>query len=138
MKTEFLKHFEELTKELFVMSETDAPITPFFWEIKEEITPELVAKHSEKPENERSPIEKIEFKAFFEKYTQKEDWYGEDELAVVTKFENLEKELSEKLTDLVGYRVGKINIDVFVVGKITNDKKEVLAYAGIKTFVVET
>ncbi len=138
MKDELLKHFEALTKELLVMSETDAPLTPFFWEIKEEITPELVAKHSEKPENERSPVEKIEFKAFFEKYTQKEDWYGEEELATVTKFENLAKGLSEKLTELAVYRVGKINIDVFVVGKIFNDKKEILAHAGVKTFVVET
>jgi hypothetical protein len=138
MKDDLLKYFGELTKELWVMSETDAPLTPFFWEIKEEITPELVIKHSEKPENECSPVEKVDFKVFFEKYIQKEDWYGEEELTIVTKFENLAKGLSEKLSDLVVYRVGKINIDVFVLGKVVNDKKEIIAYAGVKTFVVET
>ncbi len=142
LKPKLLETFGTLTKDLFVMSETDAELTPFFWETTAEITPEFVAEKSEKPATEKSEngkllVEKVDFAVFFEKYTRKEDWYGEDELAIVAKFETLAKGLQENLTNVEIYRIGKISIDVFVVGKAILEG-QLNGYAGVKTFVVET
>jgi hypothetical protein len=78
-------------------------------------------------------IEEIDFDEFFDKLICKRDWYREREIERARRFASLKDALKENLAGLRVYRVGKVQIDIFIVGL---DRNGVLM--GVKTKAVET
>lgn len=118
---------------LLCMSESDYPFEVLVWESlgKEELTNEKlldVTNHSKD-----TPVEVEDCDYFFEIATQEQDWHGSEEKETVKKYQNLVKTLKERLSDIKVYRVGTINIDVYIVGKTPLGN-----LAGLSTKVVET
>jgi hypothetical protein len=62
-----------------------------------------------------------------------QDWYGEEEKEIAQKFARLKVFLEQNLKDLKVLKVGRIKLDVYIVG--LDDKDQL---AGIKTKAVET
>ncbi len=62
-----------------------------------------------------------------------EDWHGSEEKAQVKKYQNLQKVLQQQLRDVKVWNVGKVEVDIFVVGSTSDG-----AIASIKTKSVET
>jgi hypothetical protein len=123
----------ELLTDLYYPSESDEPIEPLSL-----------------PETHNFPINENEFKIllkleedtivepldveqFWNNVTDVKDWYEAEQIAKTKQFEKVKKTLFEYLEDVQGFRVGEIEIDVYLFGKNTTGGIE-----GIKTMLVET
>jgi len=107
---------EELRKAslgLFCMSESDYPFELVRWDGPAEITPEFLLSVTGEPAE--APIEEREFDTFMGRYP------------------GLAQVLKVNLSDIKVYKVGRINIPVYVVGRSPQGN-----WLGVSTRVVET
>ena len=116
---------------LIYISETDAPVLPFCGEQADGVTGETIIHQTESPAE--TPVQETSFDAFFGRLTAEMDWYDEQRKARAKKFLELQKLLEENLSDLKVFKLGKIRLDVFALGR---DKDGRLM--GITTKAVET
>jgi hypothetical protein len=121
-----LAEIAKSTDGLTYISETDAAIEPIFVD-----SSETERFHDSITENKKS--ETVEPSVFFHRLTTKKDWFGPNEIERAEKFAVLEEILRANLTDLKVVRVGRIRIDIYVVG-LDGDGNLI----GIKTKAVET
>ena len=122
---------EAAAQNLLFISETDAPLTPFFWPSAEKtLTPELLAQLAKLPADVALSTQTLA--EFFEPATTEEDWMNDDERAEARRFQELAKVLEANLSDTVVYRAGETNVAVYAVGKVEG------GFAGVATNVVET
>jgi hypothetical protein len=101
------------------------------WEITHPATPEKVSQQTNHPQD--TPVKIVGVDDFFQVATTPEDWHGEQEKASVKRFQVIVQTLKENLSNLQVYRLGEIEIDVYVVGETPTGN-----LAGISTVVVET
>ena len=120
-----------LTKGLVYVSETDANIIPFSGDKTSSITVEEILKQT--GNNPDAEIETISAEAFFERLIAIKDWFGDAEKERAARFLRLKELLTESLFDMKVFRIGKIRIDIYVVGI---DAEGYLS--GIMTKAVET
>ena len=126
-----LAKLEVAAKGLLYISETDAPLTPFFWPSEAKTpTPELVAQLAKLPD--KTKIETRTLDEFFKPVAKQEDWMNAEEKAEAHKFQELAQTLKDNLSEITVYRAGEVSIAVFVVGKVEG------GFAGVATKVVET
>jgi hypothetical protein len=118
---------------LLFMSETEYPFEVFLWEGGEQkdITPEFVIQKIGLPLD--TPVGVVAIDSFFEVAIAEQDWHSSEDKMTVRKYQNLVKMLKENLSDIKVMRFGSINIDVYIIGKTSNDH-----LAGLSTKVVET
>lgn len=128
----FADEIKMLCEDLYVTSETDAPLKVVEWKKMSAISNEVVAeKLKQSAENQ---LEILTFDSFFENKTTAKDWHSEEEKATLTKFVALKTYLSSKLSDIVVYKTtGDARREIAIVGKNVEG-----FYAGLKTYVVET
>jgi hypothetical protein len=123
------ERFDQLTGGMLFMSETDAPLT--YYELSPEKSQEwppstggqfleLIGKAPE------APVEKLAPEKFFRDLRSgNED--REDQVAA------LQKAMTGELLNLAGFRVGEIQIQIFVLGKDNSGN-----VCGLQTLSVET
>lgn len=128
----FQEASEPLLADLFYPSESDEPV-------------EYISIESEKPlpfseedirdfiEANELPISSIELPAFWEKLTTTKEWYMGEEILRVEKFTALKSAFETHLTHIQGFRVGEIEISIYVFGENASGKIE-----GIKTLAIES
>ena len=114
---------------LFYISETDAEILPFIGEQAEAVNAETILKQTES----EAAVEERDFEDFFKRLTELQEWFGEEETANANKFAKLKDILQKNLRDLKVFKVGNIELDVYIVGLDANN-----IVTGIKTKAVET
>jgi hypothetical protein len=118
--------FENLADGLLYMSETDAPLTYFelvagWWPpATEKQFLELIGEDS------ATPVEQIEPEMFFKDLRQ-----GNEERE--DHIQALRNAFTTTLKDLRGYRVGEIEIDIYVLGRDNSGK-----ILGLQSLSVET
>lgn len=78
-------------------------------------------------------VEEISEAQFWKPVTKQEEWYGDDEKKRTDAFIRLQQVIEEHLSIRQVFRVGESEIDVYLLGRTTNNKR-----AGLKTKVVET
>ncbi len=125
-----LETLQQASAGLLYSSESDYPFTVFSWQI-EASTPEQILTQTEHSKN--TPIQTVDFDKFFAPVTQEKDWYGPEEKAAVTKYLQLVKTLKGSLRDIQVYRIGKTELDVYILGQTSTG-----TLAGLSTKVVET
>ena len=128
---DYIEKFTELVKDLWVMSETDAEMTPLVWKISGKLHDSLLVIKAKVPRG--SEIEKCSVQDFFKNRVKEQEWHTPEEKADAGRFAELLKSLQSTLSDLMVYKIGEAKKQVFIVGKL-NDK----FYAGLSTYVVET
>lgn len=116
--------------DLVWLSEADYAFEVIDWQI-ESINPVILLKQIDRSEN--TLVEVVELEVFFATATQERDWYDESELETVKRYRYLVEILKANLQEVAVYRVGEIEIEVYILGKTSNG-----AIAGLKTKVVET
>lgn len=133
MESTLNKTLTDAAADLYYPSESDEPFTFFEWELPTDKKPdkEIVLEAVNKPAN--TPVEEKEFDAFFSKLTTVKDWYGDEEKEGVKKFEELKKALEDNLKHIQVFRVGEIEVDVYIVGQTPEGK-----WAGLATKSIET
>ena len=127
---QLLEELREATRGLLFMSESDYPLEVFKWTTAEptrEFLRKLAGRDSPPEVETQGPRE------FFRAAASEPDWKGEAELATARKFQTLLRMLETALSDLRVYRVGSIDINVYVAGRAPSGN-----WLGVSTRVVET
>jgi hypothetical protein len=127
---EILDRLRQATVDLLWLSESDYPFEVIAWERGVEITPTALVKELTQPDLQ---VETIELAAFFEPALAVADWYAAEELAQVDRYQELLHAIEANLTDVRVFRVGEIEIAIYIVGKTPAGD-----VVGLKTHVVET
>jgi hypothetical protein len=133
---------ESATQELFIelwekcdglvhISEIDAPYEPFI------LSPDALGR-SQMIEDYMDPgktkmLVRLDAAHYFEKLTRRREWHTAAHEEQIKKITELYDLLNLRLTDLTVYRVGEIQIDIYIVGR---DPKGCLV--GVRTRAVET
>lgn len=114
---------------LLLMSESDHPLEVIRWgaEPTAEFLRGLTGHGPSAPVEERSPAE------FFRAPTSEPEWKTGAELETARRFQSLRRLLEENLEGLKVYRVGEIDMPVYVVGRTPAG-----SWVGLRTRVVET
>jgi hypothetical protein len=120
------------SKGLLYPSETDAPFEVFTW--KDGINALTPAKLLALADQDRaSPVALATVDEFFAPLIAEKDWHGREEKAIVRKFQLLRQAVDVNLLDPKVYRVGAIEITIYLAGKARDGD-----WAGLKTTSVET
>ncbi|HUQ31235.1 MAG TPA: nuclease A inhibitor family protein [Pyrinomonadaceae bacterium] len=128
---EIIEELKRTTVGLLFMSESDYPFDIFYMEGQTEMSAEYIRELSGEPAD--SPVEVKTVDEFFRVAISEPDWKGKAELAVAERYQSLLKLLKENLDGLKVYRVGQVNIAVYIVGRAQTGN-----WLGLSTRVVET
>ncbi|MDQ4123181.1 MAG: nuclease A inhibitor family protein [Acidobacteriota bacterium] len=125
---------KEACEGLFYISETDAEFEAFVWKTDkpiDEISGEIVLKLAgEKP---NAKVAEKTLDDFFKHPTEMQDWFGDEEKAQVEKYLKLKDLLATKLKNTKVFKVGDVQINIYIVGIGGEGNLE-----GVKTKAVET
>lgn len=122
---------KQASEGLLFASETDAPFEVIHWPTQGELTPMKLLQLTEHPPDVL--VEIVSVDEFFDTPTAEEDWHDEEERETAERFQNLVSILKQNLSQLQVYRVGSIEIDVYIIGMTDGGD-----WAGLSTQVVET
>jgi hypothetical protein len=125
-----LEELREATRGLIFMSESDYPLEVF---VSGGAEPTRESLRVLAGADESAPVETRGAREFFRAAASEPDWKGEDELAVARRFQALLRLLETSLSDLKVYRVGAVDIKVYVAGRAPSGN-----FLGVSTRVVET
>lgn len=117
---------------LLMISESEYGFEPFVWEgcsleNLETSLSELTGTSLD------SPIQTISLRDLFRNVAEEKEWHDDSQKADVAKFQALVKTMEQNLSDLRVYRIGRIEIDVYIVGKTAAG-----AISGLHTKLIET
>lgn len=130
-ENELVEKIKNFVTGLYYLSETDAEILPFRGNKAESVTVEEILEQTENTAD--TAVEERDFNEFFKRLTEIQDWFGDKETADAHKFAELKKLLEDNLKDVQVFKIGKINLDIYVVGLDAENN-----LIGIKTKAVET
>jgi hypothetical protein len=131
MNEELKRSLSEASTGLIYISETDAGITPFEGGPAGEVTAaNLLAQAGAAAD---SPVEERGFDEIFERLTRVYDGAGEEQAARANRFAALKDLLAQNLRDLKVFKVGRIQVDIYMVGLDADGN-----LSGVKTQAVET
>lgn len=83
--------------------------------------------------DENTEVEKLSLDHFFRNMTRTYPRSTQEELASAEKFQRLADLLKTRLEDVSVYRIGKIQVKAFIIGRLDDGN-----YAGLSTSLVET
>lgn len=115
---------------LVFISETDADIQPF---VCGETRSRSLRSYLEALQIEGKEVEEVSYENFFDRLTTEKDWHRALDKKRTRQFSKLRNVLEESLEDLRVIRVGRIRIDIYIVGIDANGR-----LAGVKTNAIET
>ena len=127
---QLLEKLREATRGLTYMSESDYPLEVFDWGAAEP-TPEFLRGLDGSGAD--APVETRTAADFFRVAASEPDWKGAEERAAAKRFQALRRLLEENLTDLKVFRVGAVNMPVYLAGRSAGG-----SWLGVSTRVVET
>ncbi len=116
---------------LMYMSEKDAPFRVVALETDEPVTKKNILKLTASPEG--APVSEEKFDRVFGLMSQDQKWHGEDEKAIVKKYQHLTKVLLNNLSDLRIFKIGQGQLKVYIVGKTREG-----LWLGLQTESLET
>jgi hypothetical protein len=127
---EVIDRLKQATTDLLWSSESDYPFEIVSWESGIELTPSDLFSNIYDADLE---IESISLTDLFEPVLTIEDWYEQAELDLVDRYTNLLDSINTNLSEVQVFRVGEVEIDIYIIGKTpTGD------IIGLKTRSVET
>jgi hypothetical protein len=123
----------EAAKDLLYMSESDYPFEYFEWDLSEgnPLTEAQVRKYTDRGAD--VPVQEVPFADFFGRLTEAKDWHGDEEKATTERYAALRDKLTQLLADVRVFRVGTVEIDIYLAGKSPSGK-----WVGLRTRSVET
>ncbi len=123
----------QAAEDLYYPSESDEPFGYFEWDFNNSkpLSEADIKKFAQK--SRQTPVETQSVDAFFKRVTEVKDWYQEEEIKLVEKFKGLEEKIKSNLSDVHVYKLGKKEIDAYIVGKTPSGK-----WAGLSTKLTET
>ena len=127
---QLLNELREATRGLTYMSESDYPFEVFNWGAAEPTQDFLRGLTGEASDVQ---VETTSAANFFRVAVSEAEWKNADQLNEARRFQTLLRLLEQNLTNLRVYRVGAVNIPVYVAGRAASGN-----WLGVSTRVVET
>ncbi|MEC4805076.1 MAG: nuclease A inhibitor family protein [Jaaginema sp. PMC 1079.18] len=125
------QQLQQATEGLFWPSETDAEFEIVTWPDLDNLTVETVRDRLNlDPE---TPILCQDFYRFFQPVTQEQAWHNAEERAERERYQVLVEFLNANLSNLQVFRVGEVEIDIYILGQ--TPERQTL---GLQTQAVET
>lgn len=128
------KTFEQASKDLLMMSESDYPFEVLIWQMQSDrqMQSELL-QHFNYPKDTQVETESID--DFFSQACSEQEWQTQTEKQTAKKFQSLVATLKRELNQLQVFRLHKTptNIEVYILGQTNTGE-----VAGLKTELVET
>lgn len=121
---------DDACRGLVYVSETDSPIVPVLSATPNDVTVEEFIKNAVRS---NGPVEKRPTAAFFDRLTSEKAWQNEEERSNAGRFSKLRAIVLEQLDGTATYRIGRVQVDIFVLGRDAEG-----SIAGIRTRSVET
>ena len=118
---------------LLLPSESDAPFTPYGFPGPAGVEPTAASLLEAEHLPGDTPVETITVDDLFDPFVAADPSASAEDLAEAARYRELVELLAHELTDLRVYRVGKTDIDVYILGQDSCG-----AWLGLKTHVVET
>ena len=129
---DLIHSLRRLTGDLIFTSETDAPVDVIHGGKVSILSMENVLKQfAENRPGE--PVQEISPREFFDRLVKIREWYGTEERNRAIRYAELRDLLKDSLRDLKVFRVGRVQIDIYVVGLNKEDE-----LVGIRTKAIET
>jgi hypothetical protein len=125
----FSDQVKTIVKDLYYISETDSEIFPFVGRKAASVSADELLRQLGRTDS----VEERDFEDFYKRLTKMQEWFGDEETATANKFSELKKLLLKNLKDVKVFKVGKIEVDIYIVGL---NSESVLA--GVWTKAVET
>ena len=127
---DLLPELKAACDDLLWRSETDSPFEVAVLPSEQPLASidQLLSRY---PDN--TPVDIVSLDDFFGQSTVERAWFDSRELALVERYRNLRDLLETTLENLQVYRIGTVEIDVYLLGKTEDDQ-----IIGVKTKVVET
>jgi hypothetical protein len=123
---EIIDRLKQATIDLLWVSESDYPFEIVVWSNKE-IDSMLF------PPCDDKEIKVISLNDFFAPALRVEAWYEAEELATVDRYKLLFQTIESNLTEVQVFRIGIVEIDIYIVGK--TPERDVI---GLQTKIIET
>ena len=127
---EIIDRLKQATVDLLWSSESDYPFEIVTWARGVEMSPPVLFSNLDYP---NLAIESINLTDFFAPVLMIEDWYEAEELAQIDRYTVLLDAIESNLTDVKVFRIGEIEIDIYIIGKTPDGD-----LVGLKTQSIET
>ncbi len=127
---ELVNQLSKASEGLLWQSESDYPFETVYWENVDNIEEKLLEVTNSIG---HTRLQVRELDKFFDRVTEEEDWYNDEEMAECKRYQELVKLLKTNLKDIKVYRVGEVEVNCYILGKTENN-----AIAGLSTISVET
>ena len=125
------RELTDAARGLLFMSESDYPLEVVRWRNVADVTPEYLRALA--GEDSSAPVEAVSAEEFFRAAASEPQWKGAAEIDTARRYQELLRLLAGRLADVKAYRVGAINVAVYVVGRSPGGE-----WLGVSTRVVET
>jgi hypothetical protein len=129
---EIIETLNQASQGLLMPSESEFPFESFLWLGVDTLTSERLLTLTDHALD--AQVEETDLEYLFRNVAVEKDWHDEVQRAEVSKFQQLQRVLEANLSDIKVYRVGVINLDVYIVGKLKAGE----GMAGLRTTLVET
>ena len=127
---EIIDRLRQATVDLLWSSESDYPFEIVTWQPGVEMTPTALFNNREQPDR---AIETIMLADLFAPVLTVEGWYEAAELKQVDRYTELSRTIDSDLAEVRVFRIGAVEIEIYIVGKTpTGD------VVGLKTQAIET
>ncbi|MBD6618469.1 nuclease [Komarekiella sp. 'clone 1'] len=132
MTNEITEKLKQSCAGLLMMSESEYPFEVFLWTSQANgLTTQKLLQLTNHPQE--SPVEEVALDDLFRNCAYEKEWHDEQQKQNVKKFQTLVQTLKNNLNEIKVYRIGTINIDIYIIGKTSSGD-----LAGLSTKVVET
>lgn len=129
--SELINHLKQASEGLLWLSESDYPFETVYWENLNCLDSSKLLQITDHDLSTKVEVKQLE--QFFQQATEAKDWYNTQEIAECQRYRALVNLLQTHLKEIQVYRVGEVEIDVYILGKT-----EFGSIAGLSTKVVET
>ena len=119
-----------LTADLYYISESDAAWKIYPLAADTPVLPQLFAITAQAAD---TAVEVRAWQPFLQHATTLQDWMSDDEKQTVARYQALKTYIDATLTKVEVYRLGEIEIHVFVVGNTENGDTLALATQAVET-----
>ena len=130
MSGKIVEKLKEASTGLLMMSESDYPFEVVQWKDAAPATQEKILQLTG---SQDMPVEIVDLDYLFRNCAFEQEWHNELQKKDVKKFQTLVQTLKDNLNEINIYRIGTINIDVYIIGKTPSGD-----LAGLSTKIVET
>ena len=122
----YISYFQYLTQDLLFTTESDYP-----WKVVY-LGANIDAMTKALP-FDIAAAQKVEITHLLRNALKSQDWYGEDELKSVHKYQSLVNTLHTEVKNAIAYKFGEVEIAVYILMELPNGEQ-----LGLSTIAVET